>query len=179
VLAADFPAAADNTFVSHDTRVVPLKFGTSVEVVLQDPSILGAESHPLHLHGHDSYVVGSGFGNYDANNDTTKYNLVDPVQRKTVSACPPPNGSPSALSRITPARGSCTLPLRRALELGPVHGVARQRRAAAEPEAAAAATLTDILWRFSFGSCHARIRSRACWKVVFWRSMEESARWFL
>lgn len=31
------------------------------------------------------------------------------------------------------------LPFRRAPELGPVHGVARQRRAAAESEAAAAA----------------------------------------
>ncbi|BAF17658.1 Os05g0458300 [Oryza sativa Japonica Group] len=96
VLAANFPAAPrtpfnytgtppNNTFVTHGTRVVPLSFNTTVEVVLQDTSILGAESHPLHLHGYDFYVVGTGFGNYDASNDTAKYNLVDPVQRNTIS----------------------------------------------------------------------------------------------
>uniref|UniRef100_A0A0E0DSG3 Laccase n=1 Tax=Oryza meridionalis TaxID=40149 RepID=A0A0E0DSG3_9ORYZ len=96
VLTANFPAAPrtpfnytgtppNNTFVTHGTRVVPLSFNTTVEVVLQDTSILGAESHPLHLHGYDFYVVGTGFGNYDASNDTAKYNLVDPVQRNTIS----------------------------------------------------------------------------------------------
>ncbi|XP_052154624.1 putative laccase-11 isoform X2 [Oryza glaberrima] len=96
VLAANFPAAPrtpfnytgtppNNTFVTHGTRVVPLSFNTTVEVVLQDTSILGAESHPLHLHGYDFYVVGTGFGNYDASNDTAKYNLIDPVQRNTIS----------------------------------------------------------------------------------------------
>uniref|UniRef100_A0A0E0L3D8 Laccase n=1 Tax=Oryza punctata TaxID=4537 RepID=A0A0E0L3D8_ORYPU len=96
VLTANFPAAPrtpfnytgtppNNTFVTHGTRVVPLRFNTTVEVVLQDTSILGAESHPLHLHGYDFYVVGTGFGNYDAGNDTAKYNLVDPVQRNTIS----------------------------------------------------------------------------------------------
>ncbi|VAH08062.1 unnamed protein product [Triticum turgidum subsp. durum] len=96
VLAANFPAAPlrkfnytgtppNNTFVTHGTRVVPLAFNTSVEVVLQDTSIQGAESHPLHLHGYDFHVVGTGFGNYDAANDTARYNLVDPVQRNTIS----------------------------------------------------------------------------------------------
>ncbi|CAN6332819.1 unnamed protein product [Urochloa humidicola] len=96
VLTANFPAAPlvpfdytgtppNNTFVMHGTRVVPLGYNTTVEVVLQDTSILGAESHPLHLHGYDFFVVGSGFGNYDAANDTAKYNLVDPVQRNTIS----------------------------------------------------------------------------------------------
>ncbi|CAL4908547.1 unnamed protein product [Urochloa decumbens] len=96
VLTANFPAAPpvpfnytgtppNNTFVMHGTRVVPLGYNTTVEVVLQDTSILGAESHPLHLHGYDFFVVGTGFGNYDAANDTAKYNLVDPVQRNTVS----------------------------------------------------------------------------------------------
>ncbi|KAL5202234.1 hypothetical protein ABZP36_013186 [Zizania latifolia] len=96
VLMANFPTAPqrpfnytgtppNNTFVTHGTRVVPLKFNTTVEVVLQDTSIQGAESHPLHLHGYDFFVVGTGFGNYDASNDTTRYNLVDPVQRNTIS----------------------------------------------------------------------------------------------
>jgi laccase len=41
-------------------KVVALQYNTSVEVVMQDTSILGAESHPLHLHGFDFFVVGQG-----------------------------------------------------------------------------------------------------------------------
>ncbi|XP_020206920.1 laccase-2 [Cajanus cajan] len=73
----------NNTMVTNDTKVVVLKFNTSVEVVLQGTSILGAESHPLHLHGYDFFVVGQGFGNYDPNKDPAKFNLVDPVERNT------------------------------------------------------------------------------------------------
>ncbi|KAG8043285.1 hypothetical protein GUJ93_ZPchr0216g11340 [Zizania palustris] len=96
VLMAHFPTAPhrsfnytgtppNNTFVTHGTRVVPLKFNTTVEVVLQETSIQCAESHPLHLHGYDFFIAGTGFDNFDASNDTTKYNLVDPVQRNTIS----------------------------------------------------------------------------------------------
>ncbi|XP_042477010.1 laccase-17-like [Macadamia integrifolia] len=74
----------NNTMVSNGTKALVLSFNTSVELVLQDTSILGAESHPLHLHGFDFFVVGQGFGNYDPIKDPPKYNLVDPVQRNTV-----------------------------------------------------------------------------------------------
>ncbi|KAJ8750543.1 hypothetical protein K2173_015700 [Erythroxylum novogranatense] len=74
----------NNTFVTNGTKVVVLSFNTSVEVVLQDTSILGAESHPLHLHGFNFFVVGQGFGNFDPKNDPKNYNLVDPVERNTV-----------------------------------------------------------------------------------------------
>ncbi|KAK6140258.1 hypothetical protein DH2020_026056 [Rehmannia glutinosa] len=74
----------NNTQVSNGTRLVVLPFNTSVELVLQDTSILGAESHPLHLHGFNFFVVGEGFGNYDPNKDPTKFNLVDPVERNTI-----------------------------------------------------------------------------------------------
>ncbi|KAH7667923.1 Laccase protein [Dioscorea alata] len=74
----------NNTMVSNGTKVVVLPFNTSVELVMQDTSILGAESHPLHLHGFNFFVVGQGFGNYDPVNDPKKYNLVDPVERNTV-----------------------------------------------------------------------------------------------
>jgi len=95
VYTADFPAAPlepfnytgappNNTHVSNGTKVVALQYNTSVEVVLQGTSILGAESHPLHLHGFDFFVVGQGFGNYDSSKDPAKFNLVDPVQRNTV-----------------------------------------------------------------------------------------------
>ncbi|KAH6826801.1 laccase 17 [Perilla frutescens var. hirtella] len=74
----------NNTVVGNGTKLVVLAFNTSVELVLQDTSILGAESHPLHLHGFNFFVVGQGFGNYDPNNDPKKFNLVDPVERNTV-----------------------------------------------------------------------------------------------
>ncbi|CAL0302693.1 unnamed protein product [Lupinus luteus] len=73
----------NNTNVNNGTKLVVLKFNTSVELVLQSTSILGTESHPLHLHGYDFFVVGQGFGNYDKNKDPAKFNVVDPVQRNT------------------------------------------------------------------------------------------------
>lgn len=75
----------NNTNVNNDTKLVVLKFNTSVELVLQGTSTLGAESHPLHLHGYDFFVVGQGFGNYDPYKDPAKFNLVDPVERNTAS----------------------------------------------------------------------------------------------
>lgn len=74
----------NNTNVSNATSAAVLPFNTSVEVVMQDTSILGAESHPLHLHGYNFFVVAQGFGNYDPNKDPEKFNLVDPVERNTV-----------------------------------------------------------------------------------------------
>ncbi|XP_066366635.1 laccase-12-like [Miscanthus floridulus] len=96
VYATDFPAfpltpfnytgtpPPNNTNVVNGTKVAVLPFGASVELVMQDTSILGAESHPLHLHGFNFFVVGQGFGNFDPANDPAKFNLVDPVERNTV-----------------------------------------------------------------------------------------------
>ncbi|KAL7599462.1 hypothetical protein Lser_V15G23247 [Lactuca serriola] len=74
----------NNTFVSNGTKLMVLPFNTSVELVMQDTSILGAESHPLHLHGFNFFVVGQGFGNYDPKKDPKNFNLVDPIERNTV-----------------------------------------------------------------------------------------------
>ncbi|KAK4478555.1 hypothetical protein RD792_014039 [Penstemon davidsonii] len=76
--------APNNTNVGNGTKLMVLNFNASVELVLQDTSILGAESHPLHLHGFNFFVVGQGFGNYDSNKDPKKFNLVDPVERNTI-----------------------------------------------------------------------------------------------
>ncbi|KAG8054781.1 hypothetical protein GUJ93_ZPchr0001g32933 [Zizania palustris] len=95
VYASDFPVTPlspfnytgtppNNTNVATGTKLLVLPFNTSVELVMQDTSILGAESHPLHLHGFNFFVVGQGFGNYNPVNDPSKFNLVDPVERNTV-----------------------------------------------------------------------------------------------
>ena len=74
----------NNTRVGNGTKTVVIPYGTRVQVVLQDTSILGAESHPLHLHGFNFYIVGQGFGNFNDSTDPAKFNLVDPVERNTV-----------------------------------------------------------------------------------------------
>ncbi|XXG75234.1 hypothetical protein AAC387_Pa07g3787 [Persea americana] len=74
----------NNTFVGNGTKVVALPFNTSVQLVLQDTSTLGVESHPLHLHGFNFFLVGMGFGNYNPDKDPSSFNLVDPVERNTI-----------------------------------------------------------------------------------------------
>ncbi|KAG1371719.1 Laccase [Cocos nucifera] len=74
----------NNTFMTNGTKVVVLPFNASVEVAMQDTSIQGAESHPLHLHGYNFFVVGQGSGNYDATKDPANFNLVDPIEMNTV-----------------------------------------------------------------------------------------------
>ncbi|TYG85060.1 hypothetical protein ES288_A13G022900v1 [Gossypium darwinii] len=74
----------NNTMVSNGTKVVVFPFNTFMELVMQDTSILGAESHPLHLHGFNFFIISQGFGNFDPNKDPAKFNLIDPVERNTV-----------------------------------------------------------------------------------------------
>ncbi|KAK8665866.1 hypothetical protein V6N13_006023 [Hibiscus sabdariffa] len=73
-----------NIMVNNGTKVVALPFNTRVELVMQDTSIIGAESHPLHLHGFNFFVVGRGIGNFNPKKDPAKFNLVDPAERNTV-----------------------------------------------------------------------------------------------
>ncbi|KAJ8559520.1 hypothetical protein K7X08_003578 [Anisodus acutangulus] len=95
VYTSDFPSVPlvpfnytgtppNNTNISNGTKVVVLPYNTSVELVMQDTSVLGSESHPLHLHGYNFYVVGQGSGNFDPKKDPANYNLVDPVERNTI-----------------------------------------------------------------------------------------------
>eukprot|EP00252_Welwitschia_mirabilis_P025822 TRINITY_DN8221_c0_g1_i1.p1 TRINITY_DN8221_c0_g1~~TRINITY_DN8221_c0_g1_i1.p1 ORF type:complete len:577 (-),score=17.83 TRINITY_DN8221_c0_g1_i1:265-1995(-) len=67
----------------NGTRVKVLPFNTTVEVVLQDTGIVGTESHPMHLHGSNFYIVGQGVGNYNETKDAPNFNLVDPPERNT------------------------------------------------------------------------------------------------
>ncbi|KAL2488609.1 Laccase-3 [Forsythia ovata] len=67
------------------TKLYKLKFGSSVQLVLQDTAIVTTEDHPIHLHGYHFYVVGQGFGNFNPNRDTARFNLIDPPVRNTIN----------------------------------------------------------------------------------------------
>ncbi|KAG7037020.1 Laccase-3, partial [Cucurbita argyrosperma subsp. argyrosperma] len=72
------------------TKTFRLRYGSSVQIVLQDTSIVTTEDHPMHLHGYHFYVVGSGFGNFNSATDPARFNLVDPPLRNTIGT--PPGG---------------------------------------------------------------------------------------
>merc|ERR1719183_2825003 len=81
--AANWPdLEVPGTVVVPDSEVV--------EVVLQNARALNgvAEMHSWHLHGHQFYVVGTGFGTFDETVDPESYNLVNPVKRDSASVLP-------------------------------------------------------------------------------------------
>ncbi|GMH12335.1 hypothetical protein Nepgr_014176 [Nepenthes gracilis] len=72
------------------TKVYKMKFGSRVQLIFQGTSIVRIEEHPMHLHGHQFYVVGRGFGNFNPKRDPANFNLIDPPSRNTIST--PPGG---------------------------------------------------------------------------------------
>ncbi|GLJ52159.1 hypothetical protein SUGI_1109510 [Cryptomeria japonica] len=72
------------------TKVKVLNYNDAVEVVFQGTNIFQSDNHPMHVHGYHFYVVGEGFGNYNAQTDPLTFNLIDPPQRNTVGV--PVNG---------------------------------------------------------------------------------------
>lgn len=75
----------ENMNAEFGTKILAVPYGTRLEIVLQDTGFLNVENHPIHVHGHNFYIVGTGFGNFDAAKDPTHYNLVDPPERNTVA----------------------------------------------------------------------------------------------
>ncbi|XP_052173333.1 laccase-4-like isoform X2 [Diospyros lotus] len=73
-----------NSQTSSGTKVYRLPYNATVQLVLQDTSMILPENHPFHLHGFNFFVVGRGWGNYDPKKDPKKFNLVDPVERNTI-----------------------------------------------------------------------------------------------
>lgn len=102
VFTTDFPAQPPVTFdytgnVSRSlwqpqtgTKLYKMKYGSRVQIVIQDTSIVTAENHPMHIHGYDFYILAQGFGNFNPRTDTKKFNLIDPPMRNTVGV--PVNG---------------------------------------------------------------------------------------
>ncbi|XP_027359490.1 laccase-15-like [Abrus precatorius] len=72
------------------TKVAVIKYGSTVEIVLQGTNLVAAIDHPIHLHGTSFYFVGYGFGNFDKDKDPMTYNLIDPPLINTVLV--PKNG---------------------------------------------------------------------------------------
>ncbi|XP_027109363.2 laccase-3-like [Coffea arabica] len=66
------------------TKLYKLKYGSTVQIVLQDTGIFSTEDHPIHLHGYHFFVVGQGFGNFNPRTDPARFNLVDPPARNTI-----------------------------------------------------------------------------------------------
>ncbi|EEC66776.1 hypothetical protein OsI_33164 [Oryza sativa Indica Group] len=46
--------------------------------------MLQGDSNPMHLHGHDVFLLAQGIGIYDAARDEGKFNLVNPPRKNTV-----------------------------------------------------------------------------------------------
>ncbi|VAH98829.1 unnamed protein product [Triticum turgidum subsp. durum] len=69
---------------SRATVVRRFRHGTAVDVVFQGTAMLQGDSNPMHLHGHDMFVLAQGLGNYDAARDSARYNLVNPPRKNTV-----------------------------------------------------------------------------------------------
>jgi laccase len=95
VFTEDFPATPPHKFnytgsgpknlqTMNGTRVYRLPYNASVQVLLQDTGILSTESHPIHLHGFNFFVVGRGVGNYNPKTSPLTFNLIDPVERNTI-----------------------------------------------------------------------------------------------
>ncbi|PIN11034.1 Multicopper oxidase [Handroanthus impetiginosus] len=89
---------SENMSTEFETKILEIPFGTKLEIVLQDTNFLNPENHPIHIHGHNFFIVGRGFGNFDVSKDPLGYNLEDPPERNTVAV---PVGGWAAIRLIT------------------------------------------------------------------------------
>jgi laccase len=81
----------NTTIPMPGTKVKILNYNEEVEITFQDTNVLNASAiHPMHMHGYNFYVVGSGVGNFNNETDPKTYNLVDPLEVNTIGV--PKNG---------------------------------------------------------------------------------------
>lgn len=69
----------------NGTELRVVEYDSTVEIVFQGTNMVAGIYHPMHLHGHSFYVVGSGDGNFDKDRDPLGYNLVDPPLVNTIA----------------------------------------------------------------------------------------------
>uniref|UniRef100_A0A0E0B231 L-ascorbate oxidase n=1 Tax=Oryza glumipatula TaxID=40148 RepID=A0A0E0B231_9ORYZ len=89
--AFDVYAVQGNPNATTSDAPYRLRFGSVVDVVLQNANMLAAnssETHPWHLHGHDFWVLGHGAGRFDPAVHPAAYNLRDPIMKNTVAVHP-------------------------------------------------------------------------------------------
>ncbi|PAN12114.1 hypothetical protein PAHAL_2G243700 [Panicum hallii] len=87
----DIYAVQKNPNTTTSNGLYRLRFGSVVDVVLQNANMLDAnksETHPWHLHGHDFWVLGYGIGRFDPAVHPATYNLRDPILKNTVAVHP-------------------------------------------------------------------------------------------
>ncbi|KAF6161001.1 hypothetical protein GIB67_007642 [Kingdonia uniflora] len=72
-------------FTPKGTHVKRLRYNATVQIVMQNTALLTIENHPIHFHGHNFYVIGHGFGNYNETRDPKNFNLVNPQERNTIA----------------------------------------------------------------------------------------------
>ncbi|KAK8458109.1 hypothetical protein SEVIR_3G329700v4 [Setaria viridis] len=80
--------ASDNATLKYtpkSTKVKTLRYNETVEMVLQNTRLIAKESHPMHLHGFNFFVLAQGFGNYNEAAAKPQFNLVNPQERNTVA----------------------------------------------------------------------------------------------
>ncbi|KAK4601574.1 hypothetical protein RGQ29_010935 [Quercus rubra] len=79
VFGSDFPSqppyifnlakrdVGNNTlYPRQGTKARLINYGEAVEIVFQGTNVGNAENHPMHLHGFSFYLVGTGYGNFNA-----------------------------------------------------------------------------------------------------------------
>nr|CAB3490435.1 unnamed protein product [Digitaria exilis] len=69
---------------SKATVVRRFRYGAVVDMVFQSTAVLQGDSNPMHLHGHDMILLAEGLGNFDAEKDAARYNLVNPPLKNTI-----------------------------------------------------------------------------------------------
>lgn len=82
---SDFSDNATMQYTTKSTKVKTLRYNETVEMVLQNTRLIAKESHPMHLHGFNFFVLAQGFGNYNETEAVPRFNLVNPQERNTVA----------------------------------------------------------------------------------------------
>uniref|UniRef100_A0A0D9XYA7 Laccase n=1 Tax=Leersia perrieri TaxID=77586 RepID=A0A0D9XYA7_9ORYZ len=72
-------------YTGKSTKVKTLRYNATVEMVLQNTRLIAKESHPMHIHGFNFFILALGFGNYDERTAVRRFNLVDPQERNTIA----------------------------------------------------------------------------------------------
>uniref|UniRef100_A0A3Q7JNS1 Plastocyanin-like domain-containing protein n=1 Tax=Solanum lycopersicum TaxID=4081 RepID=A0A3Q7JNS1_SOLLC len=83
-MAARAYATIRNGQFDNTTTTAILEYTNLYSGANSRPLLPQLPDHPIHLHGYHFWVVGQGFGNFDAETDTADFNLIDPPVRNTI-----------------------------------------------------------------------------------------------